>query len=997
MKNGTEGISGSLHFCWFVLCKLNCVTGKMFRAVFPAIIFLLFSAKTLHALTPVVIDENTESLPLGLYMEILEDATGELTIDDVTKPEMKERWFQSRWEEPNFGKSRSAFWFRFDINNRSKKDDYVLKSYWPLYDQINLYYVHNQEIISGKKYGNIFPFNNREKSDIHFIFSIPEQRSSLSVYIRVKTETSVQMPLKLMSENMSDLDSKYYLMFYSVFFGILFVMFFYNLVIFLAIKDTTYLFYIIYLCAQMFFHLFYLNIGYQFLWSESPNLNLHGMPVLMGLGGIAGLMFAKHFLNIKSQFLKLNFYYNIIILVLIALTINSIFSVFVPLKLLNIAGFVWVLTLIISSLYCYFEGYKAARFFLYSWIIMLIGTLILILKNLGIISPNFFTSNSQILGISVEVIMISFALGNRINIMKHEKEEAQEEALRIQKEATETLEVKVTERTSELAAANEKLRDLDRAKTDFFANISHELRTPLTIMLAPVEEALNGKSMSSDDLEMMKRSGLNLLSLINDLLDVSRMTAGRMKLNVSETDLDVLVEQFCTGIEPAARLKGISVSFNAFVKPVRAYVDSERINHVISNFFSNSFKFTGPGGRIDISVGSDDNHANIVFSDTGCGIPADKISTIFDRFTQGDTGTTRRYEGTGIGLSIVKELVELHRGEVEIESRDICSYPENHGTTVTVRLPLGMDHLKGRSEIFFTECDSKIIPPLPHVRGVDTSLSPEVHDSVEFPEDAQSILVVEDNSDLRRLLVNMLKGRYIVREASNGSEAVAILEISEEIDLVLSDIMMPGMDGYELLKWIRCHEKLEGLPVLFLTARAEGFMKVEGLDLGATDYVTKPFNSDELLLRIRNQIELQKLRNSAIRNYNRLLAKMKSVNSRQLSDEGAARIKAVCEFIRENCAQEIRRDDLADAAGMNPDTFSRLFNLHTGKTLGDYINGIRIDEAKQRLAETYDTVTRISIDTGFDSIRTFNRVFKKITGVTPLEYRGVDYTERIRN
>nr|HPJ36419.1 HAMP domain-containing sensor histidine kinase [Spirochaetota bacterium] len=224
------------------------------------------------------------------------------------------------------------------------------------------------------------------------------------------------------------------------------------------------------------------------------------------------------------------------------------------------------------------------------------------------------------------------------------------------------LELKVTERTAELADANEKLRELDRAKTDFFANVSHELRTPLTLILAPVEDALSGRELGRENLEMIRRNSLDLLSLINDLLEISRITAGRIKLALSEIDLSEMMKQFCGAMESSAKLKGIALSYISSGQ-IKIYADRERLSHVISNFFSNSFKFTEPGGKIEVRVRSDETHAILEFRDTGCGIPADKLDTIFDRFTQADTTSTRRHEGTGIGLSIVKELVELHGGE----------------------------------------------------------------------------------------------------------------------------------------------------------------------------------------------------------------------------------------------------------------------------------------------------------------------------------------------
>lgn len=949
---------------------------------------IIVSGSPLHALTPVIIDDKTESVSLGRYMEILEDPTGKLTIDDVTKPEIQSRWFQSEWDVPNFGFTRSNFWvhliFQKNSSGMDNSGNYLLELAWPLIDRIEFYTADGDKVVSMLKSGDYIPFENRIIKHRNFLFPVKIKSGIQDVYIKLRADDTIQIPLYLWkSENYLQNDKKITYIF-GGFFGSLIVMIIYNFFIYISIRDESYLFYIFYIVSQFFYNLLYTGIGFELFWDGYPGFINIIFPISISLVTISAILFVKNFLNLKVAKPEFNLVFSIIIIFsffnLLPPFFNYILESIAFQNFLIILGSFLIITVSITLL----SVYRPTQVFLLSWLVLLSGAVVVILKNYGFIPSNFITNNYVYLSTVLETVLLSFALADRINIMKQEKEEAQAESLRIQKEATETLELKVTERTSELAAANEKLRELDRAKTDFFANISHELRTPLTIMLAPVEEALSGKSLSGDDLEMMRRSGLNLLSLINDLLDVTRITAGRMKLSVSETDLPELVKEFCGGMESAAKLKGISLTCNTSEEPVKAYVDPERMQHVISNFFSNSFKFTGPGGEIEVSVRSEDNHAVIAFRDTGCGIPADKISTIFDRFIQADTSSTRRYEGTGIGLSIVKELVKLHGGEVSVESRDISSHPEDHGTTFTVRIPLGMEHLEGRSDVACGGMD-KDYKVIRHVRGIE---GPVIQPYKELRGDASSVLVVEDNADLRSVLVNMLSGRYIVCEASDGNEAVKILENTDEIDLVLSDIMMPGMDGYELLRWIRGEERLEDLPVLFLTARADGLMKIEGLDLGATDYVTKPFNRDELLLRIRNQMELKKLRNSAIRNYKSLLEKMKSVNCGPLREESALKIEAVCEFIKEHYTQELEREDLADAAGMNPDTFSRLFNQHTGKTLNEYIYGLRIEESKRRLAVAADdTVTRISLDVGFDSIRTFNRAFKRITGVTPGEYR----------
>ena len=944
-------------------------------------------AKKLCALTPVIIDDSTESVNLGRYMEILEDQDCSLTIDDVIKPELQNRWVRSEWDIPNFGFTRSAYWVRLSLKNNGSYERYRLELSWHLIDTVKLYYLDKNNSFSGITKGYNIPVARQENVSRSFLFDIPFFNKDQSVYMRVKSDYCIQLPLKIwkIEEYQKQEKNEIYIM--GAFVGILIVMILYNLFLYISIRDRSYFYYSLYISSMLGYNLLYSGAGAEFFMMTNPALTRIGFPLSETIASITAVLFVMNFLNTRKNQPLINKLFIIIITISI-LNLIPPFAGYglVSVVIQNAVVISGSILIIISSAIRSIVS-RPAKILLISWTFLLSGSAIVILKNYGFIKSNDFTNNYFSLATILETVLLSFALAYRINIMKQEKDEAQHEALMIQKQATETLELKVSERTTELAAANEKLRELDRVKTDFFSNISHELRTPLTLILAPVEDALSGGNMDRESLEMIKRNGRNLLSLINDLLDVSRITAGKMRLNISETDLSELVKEFCGQMESPAKLRGIKLEY-ACAGPVRVFIDRERIQHVISNFFSNSFKFTPPGGSIKVIVKNEDGLPVMQFSDTGCGIPADKVAAIFDRFSQADTSTTRHYEGTGIGLSIVKELVELHGAEVSVASRYSEEDPDDHGTVFTVKFRPGNDHLTGRTDVIFVPESEKYKGMIPHVRGIDQAQNTSGRIKSEVTDnDKPSILVVEDSADLRTMLVNMLNGSYIVYEAADGHEALKLLDDTGEFDLVLSDIMMPGIDGYELLRRIRNNERFRDLPFIFLTARADDFMKLEGLDLGATDYITKPFNSGELMLRIRNQVELGRLRNAAVRNYNSLMEKLKSVHKKKLTSDHASLLDTTCAFIRENYMQELSREDLAVSAGMNPDTFGRLFYQHTGKTLNEYINELRISEAMCRLKETDNTVIRISIDVGFDNIRTFNRVFKKYTSLSPVEYR----------
>lgn len=555
------------------------------------------------------------------------------------------------------------------------------------------------------------------------------------------------------------------------------------------------------------------------------------------------------------------------------------------------------------------------------------------------------------------------------------------------------LKKKIELATRELQRMKDRAEAASRAKSRFLDNISHELRTPLTLILSPVEDALNDGSPGRNTLEMIRRNGRILLSLINDLLDLSRMTAGKMKLNISETDLGYEIKFYCSEMESAAARRGIEIKCMIPDEPVIAGIDTEKFFHILSNFFSNSFRFTEKGGTIAIGLKKETGNILLTFSDTGTGIPASKIDSVFNRFTQAETLSGAVNGGAGIGLAIVKEVAGLHGGTVSVESRHKQDFPDTHGTMFTVCIPSGTGHFIDRDDVVFIDAADGH-EHLPFIRGIydDNSDGESIswNNNLTAEEDKPAILVVEDNADMQIFLKKLLAENYLVYAASDGISALEVLHSNDSIDLVLSDVLMPGMDGHELMEKIHADERFTGLPVLFLTAVAEDFMKNEALQLGAVDYLVKPFNPDELKLRVRNQIRLRVMNNSLLKRNRELSGKLKSfVESRQpsLTEDAKKKMESICVFIKEHYTEDISREMISETLNMNPDIFSRMFNKYTGKSLPDYINSLRIDEAKKLLLETDITVSRLAIDTGYENIRTFNRAFKKITGMSPGEYR----------
>src|SRR5579862_95235 len=401
-------------------------------------------------------------------------------------------------------------------------------------------------------------------------------------------------------------------------------------------------------------------------------------------------------------------------------------------------------------------------------------------------------------------------------------------------------------------ARTEALAELDRAKTEFFSNVSHEFRTPLTLLLGPLEEAAR-RPNPDPELVMAHRNALRLLRHVNTLLEYSRLQAQRTEVNPRPIDLTGTCTALTGVFRSAVERAGLELELECQEGPVPALADPDQLEQVILNLLSNALKFT-LRGRITVRVFSAEDHAGIAVSDTGIGIRAEDLGRLFERFHRIEDAEARSHEGSGIGLALAKELVELQGGELEVASE------VGRGSTFTVRLPAaaGEDELirpvaSAHAEAFLTDA-------LRWSEVVEAEAAERRPAAESRPADAATVLVVDDNADMREYLSRLLSQRFEVRVATDGAEALEMLS-QDPADLVLSDVMMPRLDGFGLLKAIRGDESLSATPVVLLSARAGEEAAVEGLDTGADDYVVKPFTARELLARVRANLELGAMRN----------------------------------------------------------------------------------------------------------------------------------------
>lgn len=412
------------------------------------------------------------------------------------------------------------------------------------------------------------------------------------------------------------------------------------------------------------------------------------------------------------------------------------------------------------------------------------------------------------------------------------------------------LESRVAERTKDLATANERLNQLDEVKTQFFANISHEFRTPLTLTIGPLENALQGlygavSGPLEAQMQIMLRNSRKLLKLINQLLDISKLEAGKMALTARRRNLVAFTREVLLSFSSFAERKNISLQFDTEEEAIETPFDADKVEKILDNLISNAFKFTPENGKIRVTLTRAATDVVIRIKDTGRGIPKEDLPHIFDRFYQVAATKRENALGTGIGLSLVKDLVTLHGGKIEAKSE------EGFGSEFVVTLPLGLAESAGAPE--------ETGHPLRIALKTDTS-SFKVADLAAARADMDStarntILLVDDNDDMRNFISGCLEHTYRIEQASNGKQG---LEKASQLlpDLIISDVMMPVMDGYEFCRRIKSAG--DNIPVILLTAKASEDMKLEGLEAGADDYMSKPFNAKELQARVRNMIQLRR-------------------------------------------------------------------------------------------------------------------------------------------
>jgi len=504
--------------------------------------------------------------------------------------------------------------------------------------------------------------------------------------------------------------------------------------------------------------------------------------------------------------------------------------------------------------------------------------------------------------------------------------------------------------------AARKQEELDQLKFRFFTNVSHELRTPLTLITAPLESLLKQPldKGTRDKLEMIYGNASRLLLMVNQLLDFRKHEVAGLTLNPSRGDIVAFTRSICDSFLTLSEKKNIHLTFFSSVESLEIDFDEDKMGKIIMNLLSNAFKFTPDTGRVDVSLSLAGEMLELTIADTGCGVSDEDKKHIFERFYQASDGPAAGSGGTGIGLSLVAEFARLHGGTVSVADNAV------RGAVFTVMLPVrGAEEATDRQQ-----------------RPVEGATAPSTGAGASVPR----LLMVDDNVDLLRFISSELSGEYAVVTVADGAEALE--EIARyKPDIIMSDLMMPGMDGIELCRRLKSDPATASIPLLILTAKHDVSAKIEGLTLGADDYVTKPFNIDVLRLRLAKLLSLRG------RGAHRAVIEPEpqSISITSLDEK---LIERAVRYVDENMSRsDLSVEELATELGMSRVHLYKRLKQITGKTPIEFIRVLRLKRAAQLLRESQLNISEIAYRCGFNNPKYFSKYFKEEFGVLPSVYQ----------
>jgi signal transduction histidine kinase/DNA-binding response OmpR family regulator len=547
----------------------------------------------------------------------------------------------------------------------------------------------------------------------------------------------------------------------------------------------------------------------------------------------------------------------------------------------------------------------------------------------------------------------------------------------------------ITRQNEELRKISIELEEATKAKMVFFTNISHEFRTPLTLMIGPLENILSDRKLSVElrsQLQMMLRNATRLLRMINQLMDLRKIEDEKMKLCAGEYDIISFTREIKEAFDELATRKNISFTLNALQNEQLLYFDRDKVDKILFNLLSNAFKFTSESGSIDINInkvqhvfnGTEKEAVEIEIRDNGIGIAEESLKRIFERFYQVEQDKGNIVAGTGIGLPLSKGFVELHHGDIVVKSK------KGEGSTFAVYFQMGKSHFTeeeiGNKDKEFTRIDKQIFPEISQDEANKESLN-QTHISEDY-ENMPLLLIVEDETDVSKFIKSCLSDNYRIMTATNGVEAFEKIYI-EQPDLIISDVMMPVMDGFEFTKKLKSDIRTCHIPLILLTALSSHEHKIEGLETGADSYIAKPFNKKHLQVRVERLIESRQ----QLRKHYQQDVITQFVKENKISQLDSSFLKKCNVIIEKHLTDnEYGVEQMSVEMSLSRVHVYRKIKHLTGLTVSEFIRNIKLKKAAVMLQESGKTISEVAYETGFSSPSYFSKCFKDLYNISPTEF-----------
>ncbi|RIV24113.1 response regulator [Fibrisoma montanum] len=923
-----------------------------------------------------VLYDTTRFIPVGQQLAVLEDKTGRLTLAEVRQ---RQDFRRSTSENFQYGFSNSAYWFRFDLLNRNRENT----KHWLVglldaatLDYVDLYLVYPNGQVRHQAGGLKRPY-----VDQGFFATTPFFRVELppntpvTVYFRIRSSLAMFGKVTVWDEYYNLSKGRVIIFAIWMFLGLFILRSLNNFVLARFIPDPQFRFYAV--CTFLLYLSTLSRTGiYPIILSGHPVLlewMHYGMGRLMPLG-LAAWMYSL--LDDRRVFRPLRW---LLLGVIGVCAVGVILPFFV--QNASLSRFNAVIVAMMYGLFflnvflIWFSKSRSAVHFVLPIALCTVPFFLFQLQSLSVIPYRPVISQLALLALAVEMVSMSLVLGRVVRSYIKERIATADALIR------EKVEV-------------DKLQELDAVKTQFFTNISHEFRTPLTLLLGPLAD-LKRRFPAEPLLPLMERNTNRLLGLINQLLDLSKLEAGQLKAQPEPGDLATFFRTQASSFESLAESQRIRFLFSQNQDECWAEFDRGKLETIVNNLLANAFKFTPAGNDVRMSVHYGPGQFTCVVEDTGIGIPPTHLARIFERFYQVDGKINRPYEGTGIGLALVHELTNVLGGRIEVSSI------EKAGTTFHITMPLV-------PTVPFDQPAAEYPHPAGHPKAnakersepLDAYGQPRTPAGFEIPIRANHsipsaaarenvLLIIDDNADIRAYVRSIFEGDYQILEAVDGQDGLEQATATLP-DVVICDLMMHRLDGFGFCRALKSQAATSHIPVVMLTAKATPEDRLEGFELGADDYLTKPFNRDELTARVRNLIQQRQ----RLFQYFAEQAQASASDQPPVLPAKPALLATEQQFLERLTAVIVQHLDdldftvelLADAVNMSRVQLHRKLKALTNTTASLFIRDIRLAKAAEMLNEGSQSVTQIAFAVGFDNLSYFAKVFQERYGSLPSQY-----------